>query len=312
MESRVNYTIVGFFVVTFLGLLGWFFYWLSHYGNEKRYDYYKIYSSESVAGLNVESAVKYKGLLVGTVYSMGINPSNSSEIEIVIQIEKGTPIKDDTRATVTPQGITGLSFIDLIGSSKESQRLNTSKDAMASIQTYPSMFTRVESKFNDISEQMQTLLIKFNHLLDDNNIENFSLLLEQSALSARQIKILLDEQRFAEIDTVLENIKDITMAIKEQTPKFDKLVKSAGGTLEGFGKNSTQLQALLENIERRLNNGEFNLKHISLSAFDSLHSLSSELHSLSIKTKESLNRLENSPSDLLFKSNEIPAGPGEE
>ena len=311
MESKVNYTIVGLFVVILLGLLAGFFYWLSHYGYEKRYDYYRINSSGSVSGLNVESPVKFQGLLVGTVYSMGINPKNSSEIEVIIQVEKDTPIKVDTKAMVAPQGITGLSFIELIGNSKDALRLNTSAEKIANIGTHPSMLVRFEKQFNGISLQMSSLLDKFNILLEDKNINNFSNLLEQSTIGAERIKILLNEKRFSEIDNVLINLKEISNSLKKETPKLGYLLDNTNMTVKGFSKNSQKLQLLLEDIELRLHNGEFNFKDMSLSTFDTLHSLSRELHSLSAQTRQSLQSFDNSPSDIFFKSNTIPPGPGE-
>jgi phospholipid/cholesterol/gamma-HCH transport system substrate-binding protein len=64
MESKINYTLVGGFVVLLLaGLIG-FAYWLGKYGGQQEYSYYHVYMSESVAGLSNDSSVKYRGVML--------------------------------------------------------------------------------------------------------------------------------------------------------------------------------------------------------------------------------------------------------
>ena len=46
MESRINYTLVGLFVVLLLAGLIAFAFWLVKYGGKQEYDYYYVYMSE--------------------------------------------------------------------------------------------------------------------------------------------------------------------------------------------------------------------------------------------------------------------------
>jgi phospholipid/cholesterol/gamma-HCH transport system substrate-binding protein len=74
MEGRINYTIVGLFVILLLAGLIAFTYWLCKYGGKQEYDLYYVYMSESVSGLSPDVSVKYMGVDVGTVEHIGINP----------------------------------------------------------------------------------------------------------------------------------------------------------------------------------------------------------------------------------------------
>ena len=62
MEERVNYALIGLFVVVlstvFVGVVTW----LAAAGDEKTYDTYVAYTAESVSGLSPKAAVKYRGV----------------------------------------------------------------------------------------------------------------------------------------------------------------------------------------------------------------------------------------------------------
>jgi len=67
MYSRVNYTIVGIFVLLFgIGTV-LFSFWLAKYGFRQPYDTYRLYMYESVSGLSKDSIVKLRGVDVGRV-----------------------------------------------------------------------------------------------------------------------------------------------------------------------------------------------------------------------------------------------------
>ena len=94
MESRVNYIIVGIFVVLFsMGMLG-FAFWLGKYGDEGDYAYYRVYMTESVSGLSREATVKFRGVDVGIVEKIAIDLDNSEQIILLLKVKKDTPIKD--------------------------------------------------------------------------------------------------------------------------------------------------------------------------------------------------------------------------
>ncbi len=70
MESKVNYTLVGVFVLLMSSLLIAFAFWLGKYNDSaSAYAHYKVYLTESVAGLAPEAAVKFHGVDMGKVAS---------------------------------------------------------------------------------------------------------------------------------------------------------------------------------------------------------------------------------------------------
>lgn len=93
MENRINYIIVGIFIVLFSIGLTAFVFWLEKYGVQEDFIYYKTYMKESVSGLSREASVKYRGVDVGIVETIRINPENSEEVELLLRVKKKLQLK---------------------------------------------------------------------------------------------------------------------------------------------------------------------------------------------------------------------------
>ena len=97
MDSKVNYAAVGVFVIGLGAVLVAAILWLAAGGElHKKTDLYQSLSAESVAGLNVNAPVKYRGVDVGKVKDIRLVPDNPQQVaELVYAIDRGTPIKTD-------------------------------------------------------------------------------------------------------------------------------------------------------------------------------------------------------------------------
>lgn len=72
MEPRVNYALVGLFVLVLTGVFLVFTLWLVGVGPTADYRTYAVYPPESVAGITAESLVKFQGVDVGKVREASI------------------------------------------------------------------------------------------------------------------------------------------------------------------------------------------------------------------------------------------------
>lgn len=154
MDTRINFFRIGLFVsvISFLLILAIF--WLGKYGLEdKKYDTYYIYFDESISGLNIGSPIKYKGFDVGLVKYIKISPHNSEKIEVEIQIQKGTPIKDDNYAILGNLGITGLKYVELKGGSSEAKPLEENKYGLKIINSKKSALSNLVDSTEDITKE---------------------------------------------------------------------------------------------------------------------------------------------------------------
>lgn len=114
METDKHYFFEGLFIIGFSIAAAIFAVWL---GSPGRHDdvLYRIHFPESVSGLTVGDPVKYRGIDVGTVKSMMIDPDNSRLVQVDVRLRKETPVMTDTRASLALKGLTGAVFIELNG-----------------------------------------------------------------------------------------------------------------------------------------------------------------------------------------------------
>ncbi|RLA74868.1 MAG: MCE family protein, partial [Epsilonproteobacteria bacterium] len=165
MYSKVNYAIIGIFVVLFtLGII-FFAFWLGNTGFKDDFDLYLVRMKESVSGLSKDSGVKLKGVDIGTVSDIRINPKNIEEIEIILKIKKGIPIKEDMRGVISMYGLTGLSFVNIEGGSNRSKRLKSIDGEMPVIQAGISTLNNLEDKFEDLSDKLLSIMKRGEEVL---------------------------------------------------------------------------------------------------------------------------------------------------
>jgi len=114
METDKHYFFEGLFIIGFSIFAAIFAVWL---GSPGRHDdvLYRIHFPDSVSGLTVGDPVKFRGVDVGTVKTMIIDPDNPRLVRVDVRLRKETPVKTDTHASLTLKGITGVVFIELNG-----------------------------------------------------------------------------------------------------------------------------------------------------------------------------------------------------
>jgi phospholipid/cholesterol/gamma-HCH transport system substrate-binding protein len=85
--------------------------WLTRDTGEHRP--FEISSREGVTGLQDQAPVRYKGVTVGRVQSISLDPQTLGNVLIRIAVDGTAPISPTTFATLGFQGVTGLAFIQL-------------------------------------------------------------------------------------------------------------------------------------------------------------------------------------------------------
>lgn len=328
MEKRVNFIILGVFVVgLFLAIIGVTL-WLNDYSDNTNYKYYIVNTKDSVSGMNIKAPVKLRGVLVGEVQDIFINPKNSEEVSIVIQVKHSTPIKEDTYAIIEPQGITGLSFLQLEGGSNSSADLKTSKNKMGVITAKASFFTQLNTTFRVIGEKTEEALTSANKImqkadkvLNDKNIKNIQLLLDNSAKISTSMANLansLDRQQ-KDIQQIIQKAKVAEDATISAANKVGNMSDTITLAVEGTGVETMQkmssaadsVKKIMNDMEQKLDEGVFDLKDATKELTEPTNEALNQLNMLLIQTEQLVEQLKQSPSDILYKYSTQKPGPGE-
>jgi len=304
MEPKVNYVLVGAFVVLFSAVLIVIVLWLVRGGPQTNYRSYYAYFGESVSGINEDAVVRYKGIKVGRVRSIRLDPENPERVRLVLDIAEGTPIKEDTVASLATQGLTGLAFVELAGGTRDSPRLTPPPG-----QPYPV----IKIKPSLPLEQAASALM--------NNLNEI----------ASSLKDLTDKESRAAMRKTMVNLAELTAALKQREKELDKFFSSTDRTLENTREATEKLPALvsrvtetaaaLENMAQQIARtgksvdslvagSQQDVQRFTNATLSEAGLLIAELRQLTERLQRLAQQVEQNPRSLLFGRRPAP-GPGE-
>ena len=160
MESDKRYFVEGLFIIVILIAAALFAVWLTTAGRSDDV-LYRIHFTESVSGLTLGDPVKFHGVEVGNVKTMIIDPVDPRRVQVDVALRKETPVKTDTKATLTLKGITGVVFIELTGGAAEAKTLIAATPA-GQVPEIPAE----KSTLATLLEELPKVVAKFSALED--------------------------------------------------------------------------------------------------------------------------------------------------
>ena len=166
MEIRASYLIVGAVVLALLAGLAAFSMWLVRADVDRDVARYEIAFSGSVSGLQEGGQVLYRGIPVGRVAEIRIDPDNVENVLVAVDIERDTPIKADTVATLEFQGLTGIAYVQLRGGTQASARLDPDAEPVPRIPSRPSAVERLFESTPELLARAVALTDRLGLLLD--------------------------------------------------------------------------------------------------------------------------------------------------
>jgi len=316
MENRLSYILVGLFVFVLLlaGVVS--IVWLGNYSNEGSFKHYQVSTKESVSGLNEKAPVKLNGVTIGEVRGIKINPKNAEEVLVIVRVEESAPIKNDTYALIQPQGITGLSFIQLQGGTNESEALKTSNDPTnyAIIHSQPSTFSRLDKTITSLSAKAEVIFDRADQILNEKNLKNLESILENSAkISSSTAKTLENiEKHNQEISRILKEAVVFEKVAIEAATGVREMSYALRHAIDNTGIQTLEsIQNTMLHLDDKIKKGAFDVDLLLKENLIPLQSTLDELRILSINSRALIDHLNDSPSDLLFKSETIHPAPNE-
>lgn len=316
MENRLSYILVGAFV--FILLIGGVIsiLWLGNYSDKGNFKFYKVATKESVSGLNDKAPVKLRGVQIGEVRSITINPDNAEEVLVTIRVQDNAPIKEDTYALIEAQGITGLSYIQLQGGTNEAKDLKTGNksEEYAVIHSRPSTFSRLDKTITSVSAKAEMIFERTDTLMSEKNIKNIETIIENSAkITESTQKTLANlEAHNKEINRLLEESIAAVSSIKEMSRSFTSAVDNTGvDTMNNVKEASQSVKKVMGGLNQKMEAGAFDIDILVKENLLPLQNTIQELRVLMNETKDLVSNLKDSPSDLLFKEETIAPAPNE-
>jgi phospholipid/cholesterol/gamma-HCH transport system substrate-binding protein len=308
METKVNFTLVGAFVLLLGAVLVAGVLWLASGGAfQKKYDLYQAIENESVAGLNVNAPVKFNGVAVGKVQDIRLDSANPERVILLFAIEHGTPIKADTEAVLKTQGLTGIAYVELSGGTANAPPLL----AMAGndypvIRTKPSLAARLENVLTTVLAKLDSTSSSINAILSPENQAAFKSTLADIATVAHTIAARKDSLDAGIINAArtLENAARLTAQAR---PVVDRIGRGAGA-VEKMG-NAVALTSTTAG--KTVNAIGSDVKRFTAETLPELERLLGELSVLSTSLRRLSEQTERNTTGVLFGRKPVPEGPGE-
>ncbi len=299
MENRSHALIAGLFLL-FLGVsavvaLWWFG------GQQEDSNSYLVETRRNVTGLNPQAQVRYRGIQVGKVQSVRLDPDNVRKTLIAIRVRSDIPITRGTIARLGYQGVTGIAHVLLEDDGTDVRPLMTTGADPARIAMQDSMIQELADVGGDTLRQARELMIGINEILRPENrqaisrtLANLDSATAHANETTARLQQLLSKENMRRVEAILANTEH---AASQVAPFF---TEARGLVL--------RLQSATEKFETALGDPSAN----GIGALGPrLNELSAELASTSHQLNRVLLMLEESPQSLIFGRQNASPGPGE-
>ena len=305
MENRSHALLAGLFLlilgVAVIGVLWWFG------DSDEEVNTYVIETRSNISGLNLQGQVRYRGIRVGKVESIRLDPNDARMTLITISSRKDIPITRSTISKLGQQGLTGIAHILLEDNGSSSERLPEGQPSPVRIVMQDSLIEELADTGNDALRQARDLLVNINEILRPENrkiIDRMLANIEESTVQARAttaaLHQLLSTENLQRIDAMLAHAEqavgqaaplmgDVRNLIVHLQSASKKIELALSSNMEGVGAMAPRI-------------GELTAE---------LSSASRELSSTSRQLQRVFQMLEQSPQSLIFGRDTQP-GPGED
>src|ERR687892_180459 len=152
-----------------------------------------------------------------------IDRKHVESVLVTIEVEHGTPIRQDTVATLEMQGITGIAYVQLRGGTQASPPL-----AAAEGQALPQIESR-RSTLERLFESTPDLLVR-------------SLALVERAT------VLLDDRNLQALTKSLQNIETVTASLARHADDVEDALAQASGAAAGVAGASGEVGGLASEL----------------------------------------------------------------
>lgn len=242
METRAHHVLIGAFTIgVFLLALG-FVLWMSKSGTDHSFRDYDIVFSEAVTGLSTGGLVQYNGIKVGEVTRLQLAPDDPRKVMARVRLDAAAPVRQDTRAKLGLQGVTGLAFIQLSGGKPGSPPLlPTREHPVPVIPSEESALSKLLASGSDVVTSVNDILLRVNEMLSDDNLKRVSSMLEH----VDQLTGTLADQR-QDIGVAMKQLAEATSELKKTLKTLDSMANTTNALMRDDAR------AVLQSVQHAL------------------------------------------------------------
>jgi phospholipid/cholesterol/gamma-HCH transport system substrate-binding protein len=312
MENKAHAFAAGAFVLLLTALAIALAAWLTR-DNTLR-NVYEISSKESITGLQPQAAVRFRGIEVGKVQSIGFDPQARGHVLIKLSIDDKAPITESTFATLNFQGVTGLSYVQLDDGGTSTKAITAQADGAPRIPLRPGLLSSLPDQSARMLVQLEESSKRFNQLLAaENQKAIFSAVNElgQAAQGLRQLSGTLDASVKQQLNPALASLPALRQDVNRsmQTLQTD-LTK----TSRDFSEAAQRFYAP-DGVIERFNDSTKSVtdwsRQFDAATLPRINRMADETTRTARQFMRTVGSLNDNPQSLIYGPSQHPPGPGE-
>jgi phospholipid/cholesterol/gamma-HCH transport system substrate-binding protein len=219
METRANFALIGAFTLAVVFAAFGFVFWFSGPSTTGENKTYELSFPGSVGGLLRGADVRFNGLKVGEVAQLGISDKDPSRVQVLVSVDKNTPVKTNTTARLEQAGFTGVSYVGLVGGAAGAPDLVAKPgEPYPRIEAEGSAMQSVMESVQRLSSRATEVLDKVGQVVDANSESIADTLRNLDRLT----KALADNS--GQIDSFIHDMSEISHAMKPLPARLDRLL----------------------------------------------------------------------------------------
>ncbi len=311
MANKSHALAAGTFVVLLLALVIALSVWLTR--DTRDLQTYELSSPDAVTGLQPQASVRYKGVNIGKVTAITLDPQKIGNVLIQVAIDTQAPITESTFGTLGFQGVTGLAFVQLDDEGQSTVLLPPSDGAPTRIPMRPGLLTKLTDQGEDLLAKLVTGTERVNTLLSDDNqkalrstIDN----LGQAAAGQQQLTASTNKalpQFLEDSRATLKVIQDTSERVGDSADEAKRSAASFKQTTERMNAKDGTLDQLARGVETLALTGQA----LNTATLPRLNRAVEDTARAARQVSRAVNTVNDNPQSLIFGQGPIAPGPGE-
>lgn len=271
MDYQKNEVKAGLFILLSLALLFGFLFIIMGIGNWGDKALYRA-RFQYVGGVEPGSEVRFAGLLVGQVKKVQLVGKEYAGAEIVLEVQKGTPIRQDSKAFLTTVGIMGSFYVEITPGTPESKLLEPGSLIKSEQVT---SYAQMADEASDMIAQITELSDRLSSLFSRDNRENLARTLKSvrnvAEMTEKDLKYTLSSVHnlSTRTENILSNLDNMLIkndsALTQSVTKLNVLLEQSGKTVEhvnellydfdyGISAHETEFEQIIDNLDSMTRN----------------------------------------------------------
>ena len=311
MENKSHALAAGAFVLVVTALLVALATWLTRDTSEHRV--YELSSREAISGLQPQAAVRFKGVNVGKVTTIGFDPLTPGNVLVRIAIDDQAPITQSTFATLGFQGVTGLAFIQLDDSGESKVALPAGTEPPARIPMRPSLLSRLTDQGAGILSQLEESSRRVNLLLSPEHQKSLMGAIGNMGQAAASINQLSTSASKAlpplvqEANATFKTMKITSVQVGESADEARASARAFRTVTERMDEKGGTLDQLAEGVNTLSATGQT----LNAATLPRLNRAVDDAARTARQVSRAANTVSDNPQSLIFGNGPPAPGPGE-